>query len=208
MSARFLFHIINFTTFVADENKRHMKKSSVYTRTGDSGTTSLVGGTRVPKNSPRLEAYGTIDEANSWLGLLDASEAIPEAAHSTLRRAMNHMFDIGSALATEETSAWQPAPFPQQAIADLEADIDSLDSALPRHNQFILPGGHADAARANIARTVVRRAERRILALAETAPVDPALLRYINRLSDYLFILSRAINIKNAKQEIFWQKNC
>lgn len=108
-----------------------MKKSSVYTRTGDSGTTSLVGGTRVPKNSPRLEAYGTIDEANSWLGLLDASDAIPEAAHATLRQAMNHMFDIGSALATEETSSWQPAPFPQQAIADLEADIDTLDSALP-----------------------------------------------------------------------------
>ena len=185
-----------------------MKKSPVYTRTGDSGTTSLVGGTRVPKNSPRLEAYGTIDEANSWLGLIDASDAIPNAAHATLQRAMNHMFDIGSTLATEETSSWQPAPFPAQAVADLEAAIDTLDSTLPRHNQFILPGGHPDAARANIARTVVRRAERRILALAQTAPVDPVLLRYINRLSDYLFILSRAINIKNAKQEIFWQKNC
>lgn len=185
-----------------------MKKSPVYTRTGDSGTTSLAGGTRVPKNSPRLEAYGTIDEANSWLGLIDASDAIPYAAHATLQRAMNHMFDIGSILATEETSSWQPAPFPAQAVADLEADIDTLDSTLPRHNQFIQPGGHPDAARANIARTVVRRAERRILALAQTAPVDPVLLRYINRLSDYLFILSRAINIKNAKQEIFWQKNC
>ena len=185
-----------------------MPKSSVYTRTGDSGTTSLVGGTRVPKNSPRLEAYGTIDEANSWLGLLDASDAIPQAAHTTLRRAMNHMFDIGSALATEESSQWQPAPFPQQAIADLEADIDSLDEKLPRHNRFILPGRHPDAARANISRTVMRRAERRILDLAKTTEVDPAILRYVNRLSDYLFILSRAINIKNAKEEIFWQKNC
>lgn len=184
-----------------------MKKSSVYTRTGDSGTTSLVGGTRVPKNSPRLEAYGTIDEANSWLGLLDASDAIPEAAHATLRQAMNHMFDIGSALATEETSSGNRHLFHSRPLPTSKPTL--IHSTPPyRHNQFILPGGHADAARANIARTVVRRAERRILALAETAPVDPALLRYINRLSDYLFILSRAINIKNAKQEIFWQKNC
>ncbi len=185
-----------------------MAKSNVYTRTGDAGTTSLVGGTRVSKHSTRLEAYGTVDEANSWLGLIDASEALPKAAHDTLRRAMHHMFDIGSALATEPESAWQPAPFPQSAVDALEADIDALDAALPRHNQFILPAGHPDAARANIARTVVRRAERHILALAENAPVDPVILRYVNRLSDYLFILSRAINIFNNCPEIFWQKSC
>lgn len=185
-----------------------MAKSTVYTRTGDNGTTSLVGGTRVSKHSVRLEAYGTVDEANSWLGLLDASEALPSAAHATLRSAMHHMFDIGSALATEPESEWQPAPFPQSAVEALETDIDQLDATLPRHNQFILPAGHPDAARANIARTVVRRAERRILALADTAPVDPTLLRYINRLSDYLFILSRAINIFNSQPEIFWQKTC
>ena len=185
-----------------------MAKSTVYTRTGDTGTTSLVGGTRVNKNNARLEAYGTIDEANSWLGLLDASEALPMAVHATLTKAMHHMFDIGSALATEPDSQWQPAPFPQSAVEQLEADIDALDATLPRHNQFILPGGHPDAARANIARTVVRRAERRIITLAQTAPVDPVLLKYINRLSDYLFILSRAINIFNKQPEIFWQKTC
>lgn len=185
-----------------------MPKSNVYTRTGDSGTTSLVGGSRVAKNNARLEAYGTIDEANSWLGLIDASEAIPEAAHATLRRAMNLMFDIGSALATEPTSAWQPAPFPEAQTAQLEADIDALDATLPRHNRFILPSGHPDAARANIARTVVRRAERHIVTLAETDHVDPQICRYINRLSDYLFILSRAINFFNGRDEIFWEKTC
>lgn len=183
-----------------------MKKSNVYTRTGDTGTTSLVGGTRAAKDDVRLEAYGTVDEANSWLGLLNASLAIPAEAHATLQSAMNRLFDIGSALATEPESSWQPDPFPDRAIAVLEADIDALDSALPLHNRFILPTGHPDAARANIARTVVRRAERRIIALSRTATVDPAIIRYINRLSDYLFILSRAINIYNQHDEIFWEK--
>lgn len=182
-----------------------MPKSNVYTRTGDKGTTSLVGGTRVPKTDPRLEAYGTIDELNGWLGLLDSSGAIPEAAHATLRRAMNHLFDIGAALATEPDSAWQPQPFPQAAVETIETDIDSLDAPLPRHNRFILPGGHPDAARANIARSVARRAERRMAALPA---VEPAIMQYINRLSDYLFVLSRAINILNNRDEIFWQKNC
>lgn len=177
----------------------------VYTRTGDAGTTSLVGGTRVPKTSPRLEAYGTIDELNSWIGLLDASEALPEAAHATLRDTMNNLFAVGSALATEPESAWQPQPFPQAATRALEKAIDTLEEALPRHNRFILPGGHPDAARANIARTVARRAERRILALAAEAPVDAEIIRYVNRLSDYLFVLGRAINNTAGCREIFWE---
>lgn len=180
-------------------------KSNVYTRTGDSGSTSLVGGTRVSKNDARLEAYGTVDEANSWLGLLDSSKSIPSEAHTTLRRAMSHMFDIGSTLATEATSSWQPAPFPAEATARLEADIDALDATLPRHNRFVLPGGHPDSARANIARTVVRRAERRILAI--DSEIDQNILRYINRLSDYLFVLSRAINLANGNEELYWEKS-
>ncbi len=183
-------------------------KSTVYTRTGDTGTTSLVGGTRIAKDDIRLEAYGTADELNSWLGMLDSSQAIPEAAHATLRTAMNHMFDIGAALATEPESEWQPAPFPEAAVEALEADIDALDATLPRHNRFILPAGHPDAARANIARTVARRCERRIIALSATVATDPVAMRYINRLSDYLFVLSRAINILNGHDEIFWVKSC
>lgn len=183
-------------------------KSNVYTRTGDAGTTSLVAGTRIAKDHARLEAYGTVDELNSWLGLLDSSKHIPEAAHATLSRAMNLLFDIGAALATEESSKWQPAPLPDAVVADLEAEIDNLDQTLPRHNQFILPGGHPDAARANIARTVARRAERRIVTLAAITAVDPNILKYINRLSDYLFILSRAINKQTGTPELFWQKTC
>lgn len=180
----------------------------VYTRTGDKGTTSLVGGTRIAKNHPRLEAYGTVDELNSWIGLLSTAPTIPPQARPALDQALNLLFDIGAALATEPGSKWQPAPFPGQAIDTLEATIDTLEATLPRHNQFILPGGHPDAARANIARTVARRAERRILTLAEQAPVDPAIIRYINRLSDFLFVLGRAINNFNNHPEIFWQKSC
>ena len=177
----------------------------VYTRTGDAGTTSLVGGTRVSKTAPRLEAYGTVDELNSWLGLVNASEALPQAAHATLGAAMNNLFDIGSALATEPESKWQPRPFPDAAVEALEHAIDALEATLPRHDSFILPGGHPDAARANIARTVARRAERRILTLAADTPVEPAILRYINRLSDYLFVLGRAINATAGFPEQFWK---
>lgn len=173
----------------------------IYTRTGDKGTTSLVGGTRVAKNSPRLEAYGTVDELNAWLGLLNTSTALPPEAYPTLSAALSLLFDIGAALATEPESTWQPDPFPAQAIADLEAAIDTLDTRLPRHNRFVLPGGHPDAARAGIARTIARRAERRILGIEN---VDPLILQYINRLSDYLFVLSRAINFFNGVTENYW----
>ncbi len=185
-----------------------MAKSNVYTRTGDRGTTSLVGGTRVPKDDPRLDAYGTADELNSWLGLLNSSSDIPEAAHATLGRAQNLLFDIGAMLATEPESKWQPAPLPADAVSSLEADIDALDATLPRHNRFILPGGHPDAARAHIARTVARRCERRIISLASTVSVAPELIMYVNRLSDYLFVLARAINNINNSPEIFWEKSC
>ena len=174
-------------------------KSNVYTRTGDNGTTSLVGGTRIAKNNIRLEAYGTVDELNSWLGLLDSSTAIPPEQHQVLTNAMHRLFDIGSALATEAESTWQPAPMPDSVVEHLEATIDSLDANLPRHNRYAM---------ANIARAVARRAERNIISLADTAPVQTNILRYINRLSDYLFVLSRAINIYNNRHEIFWEKSC
>lgn len=188
----------------------------VYTRTGDAGTTSLVGGTRVAKHSARLEAYGTIDEANSWLGLLYTSEVLPEGAKATLLSAMHRLFDIGAALATEPQSKWQPAAFDAKHTGALESAIDALEGTLPRHNKFILPTGHPDAARANIARTVVRRAERAITALMATTDgiesaagtvvaVDAGILRYVNRLSDYLFVLSRAINHQSATPEVFWE---
>ena len=181
-------------------------KSKVYTRTGDSGTTSLVGGTRVPKDSSRLEAYGTVDELNSWLGLIAVSPHVAAADLELLADVQNRLFDIGSILATEETSSWQPEPLPAEAVGLIEAAIDRLDAQLPAHNRFILPGGSADAARCNIARCVARRAERRIIALSRDAAVDPAVIRYVNRLSDYLFVLGRAVNHNCGINEIFWEK--
>lgn len=177
----------------------------VYTRTGDAGTTSLVGGKRVSKTDIRLDAYGTVDELNSWLGLLACSPYLPQDEADILQMAMNRLFDIGSILATEPESKWQPAPFPATCTQMLESAIDRMEESLPRHNRFILPGGCADSARANIARTVARRAERRILALADTTPVDAEVLRFVNRLSDYLFVLGRAINKNAGKNEVFWE---
>ena len=184
-----------------------MKKSNVYTRTGDSGTTSLVGGTRAPKDSPRLEAYGTVDELNSWLGLLATAPALDPADRLLIADIQNRLFDIGSILATEPESSWQPTPLPTDAIALVEQAIDRLDSALPAHNRFILPGGSPDAARAHIARCVARRAERRIITLVAETSVDPTVIAYINRLSDYLFVLARALNHNSGSEEIFWAKN-
>ncbi len=189
------------------KKKHKTMKSRLYTRTGDDGTTSLVGGTRAPKDSFRLEAYGTTDELNSWLGLLAASEVISDVRRSQLLDIQNTLFDIGAALATEPESQWQPAPLGTATVERLEKAIDEIDANLPALRQFILPGGHPDAARANIARTVARRAERRIIALSRHVKVDPDITRYINRLSDYLFALAREININSRQSEIFWQKH-
>ena len=183
-------------------------KSPLYTMTGDHGRTSLVGGTRVSKCDPRIEAYGTVDELNSWLGLLICSATVAELAGPTLYKIQNRLFDIGSMLATEADSSWQPAPLPDSAVDEIESEIDRLDATLPRHNRFILPGGSPDAARAHIARCVARRAERLIVSLASTVDIQANIIRYVNRLSDYLFVLARAINIKNGADEIFWEKNC
>ena len=177
-------------------------KSSLYTRTGDAGTTSLVGGTRVSKADARLEAYGTIDELNSYLGLLVASRAPDRADRATLQNVQHRLFDVGTILATEPTSRWQPEPLPESCVEALEAEIDRLDDALPKHKRFILPGGHPDAAHAHVARTIARRAERRMVALGD---VDPTAMRLINRLSDYLFALARTINMRNRAPEVFWE---
>lgn len=185
-------------------------KSNVYTRGGDKGTTSLVGGTRVAKNSPRLEAYGTVDELNSWIGMVAASPVFKDAKDpdivDELVKIQHRLFDIGSALATEETSSWQPEPFPAMALQYLEKLIDKIDSLLPRHNRFIIPGGTMASARAHVARTVARRAERLIITLTDTAAIDPLILPYINRLSDFLFVLARYAVMLEGEKEIFWEK--
>ncbi len=183
-------------------------KSRLYTRGGDDGTTSLVGGTRAAKDCPRLEAYGTVDELNSWLGLVASSDAISDERRATIYEIQNRLFDIGAALATEPDCSWQPTPPGDAAVEELEQAIDQVDTTLPQLRQFVLPGGHRDAAYANLARAVARRAERHIIAMSRTCQVDPGILRYINRLSDFLFALGREININTSHREIFWQKSC
>ena len=181
-------------------------KSVLYTRTGDAGQTSLVGGKRVGKDDARLEAYGTIDELNSHIGLLASASVLDRTDRDTLQTLQCRLFDIGTLLATEPESRWQPQPLATACVEALEAEIDRLDGALPRMRSFILPGGHADAARAHIARTVARRAERRMVALQRAGvAVDEVSMRLVNRLSDYLFALARTINARNAVDDIPWR---
>ncbi len=173
----------------------------VYTRTGDSGMTSIVGGQRLPKSDPRIDAYGTIDELNSWLGLLIASPQCPPESRALMIDLQSRLFDIGGHLAGVPSPGITP-----ENIAALEADIDRMTALLPPITQFILPGGTIPAAQANIARTVCRRAERLMVLTANHIDLDPAALTLINRLSDWLFTFARFLNLKEGKQEFFWKK--
>lgn len=185
-----------------------MKKSLVYTKTGDKGTTSLVGGTRVPKTHVRLEAYGTVDELNSNLGLLN-TYLQNEDERDFILGIQHKLFVIGSHLATdqEKTRLKSASIISAGDIESIEREIDKLDEQLPELRAFILPGGSRGAAVCHICRTVCRRAERRILALSETTTVSPEVLAFVNRLSDYLFVLSRKINFDEQNNEIFWDNS-
>lgn len=182
----------------------------VYTKTGDRGTTSLVGGTRVSKDSPRLQAYGTIDELNSWLGLILASaKVLPAEDRDFIQWIQNKLFNLGSELATEPESRWHPVQIDDSDVICVESVIDRVDATLPAHNRFILPGGTVSSAQAQIARTVARRAERLMVALDSdpATPVGEAAMRFINRLSDYLFILARQFNALAGVEDVFWDQN-
>ena len=186
-----------------------MKITKVYTRRGDQGQTSLVGGQRVSKASVRLEAYGTVDELNSHLGLLAAM--LPEGHEKDLvERIQNNLFNVCTNLATDQdqTELYPSAYLPEGAIKELEDEVDSIMHELPERQGFILPGGTQEAAQAHVCRTVCRRAERRIVALAEEATVSPEVQQYVNRLSDYLFILAKKLNFLAGKSEKVWQNAC
>ena len=191
-----------------------MKITKVYTRTGDKGMTDLVGGVRVSKNDPRLEAYGTTDELSSHLGLLAAMMAHDsntlEGERQMLVRSQNNLFIIGSYLAIDQnqTPLYDFARLPDGETTLLEQRIDQLMATLPEKQGFVLPGGTVSAAQCHVCRTVCRRAERRILELAQHAPVDDYVLQYVNRLSDYLFVLVKIINFNAGQSEIIWQKPC
>lgn len=186
-----------------------MKKSGVYTKTGDKGTTSLVGGTRVAKTHIRLNAYGTVDELNAHLGLL-LTYLNEEHDRELLLQVQNKLFSVGSYLATDQSTTTLNCAsiISVDDVTVLENAIDTMDELLPPLRAFVIPGGARGAAVCHICRTVCRRAERCVLSLKDTCVIDENVLAYINRLSDYLFVLSRKINLCENCDEIFWNKSC
>ncbi len=193
-----------------------MKITKVYTRTGDKGTTSLVGGIRIGKADIRLEAYGTVDELNSHLGLLAAhlsagDKNLPDSDdRRTIEQIQSILFNIGTHLATDlsRTPLYPSARLPEDAITRLEDEIDRTLAMLPEAQGFVLPGGTIAAAQAHICRTVCRRAERRVVALAAEAEVGPEIQTYLNRLSDYLFVLAKKLNFMAGECEKIWHNPC
>lgn len=182
------------------------KKSNIYTKTGDDGTTGLVGGSRVNKYDIRLEAYGTVDELNAHMGALRLVNK-NEAVSAVLEEVQNKLFNIGSRLASDDKGAAYTAglAITDDHVSYLENSIDTFESYLKPLNHFILPSGCEEAVRCHIARTVCRRAERRILEFASANKVEPEIIRYMNRLSDLLFVLSRFFNQQKGIEETKWK---
>src|SRR5271165_2447142 len=183
----------------------------VYTRQGDTGETSLAGGQRVPKDSPRIEAYGTVDELNSFVGLARATlareGAIPELG-GILLRVQHELFNLGSILATlPEDVHPRQARITEAEIARLESEIDQMNADLPALRSFVLPGGSRLNAELHVCRTVCRRAERDVVALAREQAVPPEAVRYLNRLSDALFVWSRWASHVALVPETLWEPN-
>jgi cob(I)alamin adenosyltransferase len=178
----------------------------IYTRTGDKGQTGLLGGARVAKDDARIEAYGTVDELNSHVGML-RDLAAPHHAERLIA-IQETLFTIGSHLASssdEERKRFKVPPIGDQMIAELERAMDEMDQELEPMRSFILPGGHPAASQAHICRTVCRRAERRVVLLAASSDVDPALVRFLNRLSDYFFVLARHLGKLHGVTDTPWR---
>ncbi|MBU1372805.1 MAG: cob(I)yrinic acid a,c-diamide adenosyltransferase [Bacteroidetes bacterium] len=176
----------------------------IYTKTGDKGFTSLIGGTRVPKHHLRIEAYGTVDELNSYIGLIRDQE-ISEVDKDTLKEIQDRLFTIGSTLASDPKKSKMKIPdLKETDIEFLEKQMDRMNEELPELKHFILPGGNTTASFAHLARCVCRRAERISVHLAETEFVDEKVIIYLNRLSDYLFTLSRKITFDKKSEENIW----
>lgn len=178
----------------------------IYTKTGDTGQTSLISGRRVSKADSRIDSYGTVDELNSWIGLV-RDQAVNTSRRDLLKEIQDRLFTVGATLATD------PDKTPRKAMPDIvEADItlleqamDSMDAELPELRAFVLPGGHESVSYAHLARTVCRRAERLVITLNNESPVDPLVIQYLNRLSDYLFVLSRKMTQELGSEEVAWK---
>jgi cob(I)alamin adenosyltransferase len=182
------------------------KNVKIYTKTGDDGTSGLIDGTRVKKFDPRLEAYGTVDELNSWIGLIKSGLKETKSI-DTLISIQDKLFRIGTMLATNEIKSdfYSHLSLNDGDISLLETEIDRMQETLLPLSNFVLPGGSVPAVYTHIARTVCRRAERRIVELNESAGVDKRILIFINRLSDYLFVFSRYINHLVGISDDFWK---
>ncbi|MBK5191706.1 MAG: cob(I)yrinic acid a,c-diamide adenosyltransferase [Flavobacteriaceae bacterium] len=183
----------------------------IYTKTGDKGTTSLFGGTRVPKHHIRIESYGTVDELNAHIGLIKDQE-IEVHTKEILNRVQDRLFTIGSTLATEPEKASLKSgkerlripKISEEDIMLLEKEMDLMNDTLPEMTHFVLPGGHQSVSFCHIARCVCRRAERMATALYEISPFDEMVIKYLNRLSDYLFVLARKLSKDLNAEEIQW----
>jgi cob(I)alamin adenosyltransferase len=177
----------------------------VYTKTGDKGETSLIGGTRVPKHHIRIESYGTVDELNSYIGLI-RDQNINEQSKTILIEIQDRLFTIGSSLASDpEKSKMKIPDLKEEDILFLEKEIDKMDESLPEMKSFVLPGGHTTVSFCHIARCVCRRAERLTIQLSENDYVNELVIKYLNRLSDYLFVLSRKLSQDLNASEIPWK---
>ena len=175
--------------------------SKIYTRTGDDGTTGLANGERVDKTDARVAAFGDVDETNSAVGLLLAEPDLPPAISSSLTRIQHELFDIGA-----ELSLPGYRQITGEHVTRLEQDLDALNDALPPLEEFILPGGSRAAAICHLARTICRRTERSAWAASRLADLNPDLLRYLNRLSDLLFVMARCLARLDGGQETLWQR--
>jgi cob(I)alamin adenosyltransferase len=173
--------------------------SKIYTRTGDDGSTGLGDGSRVDKDSLRVAAYGTVDEANSCIGVVLAQSGVPEAIFACLTRVQHQLFDLGGELCIPGMALVQ-----DQDIDALERDLDGFNEPLPALKDFILPGGNAAAAHCHVARTVVRRAERVVISLSRAEEIRAETIRYLNRLSDLLFVIARVLARESGAGEVLW----
>lgn len=177
----------------------------VYTKKGDSGTTGLLGGTRLPKHHLRIESYGTVDELNAFIGVL--RDSISSTQHrDDLKKIQDELFTIGSQLAADpEKNKMELPMIKPDDVGYLEERMDNMDKELPEMKFFVLPGGHPAVSNAHVCRCVCRRAERLCVALSENGVVNPLILQYLNRLSDYFFVLSRHLTMELGVAEVPWQ---
>lgn len=175
--------------------------SKIYTKTGDDGTTGLGDGSRVAKDSLRVESYGTVDEANSAIGVVLACESVPDPIHACLTEVQHDLFELGGELSIPGYAAIEDS-----FVLRLEQQLDQFNADLPPLKDFILPGGGQAAAACHLARTIVRRAERRVSSLQQEDSARPEALRYLNRLSDLLFVVARVLARSESGREVIWNR--